>query len=210
MFRIFFITLLLCLTGCTAVTPLTPKVTYYLLDEVPLTAPQPPTGQAIIQVTAITVPEYLNRSNLVMRKANQEMSFANYHSWADSLPAAMQRVVVQALNQNTTNISYSRYCATANCPRLQIAVDHFYPTESGDVVLAGSYVFASKSGATRPVPFVLTKALESGGYHEAVQQMRELLWALSDHIEKQRQHLKAEHAKGNPGPGLIENTGVVF
>lgn len=209
MLRLVSIGLILWLSGCTSVSPLTPQVTYYLLDDTPQVSQTVQTNTKPINVSRIVVPEYLNRTNLVMRKSNKEMLFANYHSWADSLPQAMQRVLVQNLNETANAIKYTRHCPDNQCAQLRLIVDHFYPTEDGQVVLAGSYFYTKNTSATALEPFVLTRDLENGGYNEAVQRMRELLSDLAKQIE-QSQSSKRDHQSDDHTAPSVENAGVVF
>lgn len=210
MLRIILVLMAVWLSGCTSVSPLTPQVTYYLLDEIPKAQIQEQiqSDQPQIQVARIAVPDYLNRPSLVMRRNNQQMTFANYHSWADSLPTAMQRVIVSALNQTSATVQYTRHCTLRKCAQLQIVVDHFYPTETGDVVLSGSYSFTGTTAKSSPKPFTLTETLKSGGYNEAVQKMRELLFDLAEQI--QRQKGEGDHLSGGHDKASVQNTGVVF
>jgi len=156
-----------------------PVPRFYLLDDLP--KPIENRADALIALNKIIVPDFLKQRNLVIRQQNQQISIANFHSWADDLPESIRRVVINDLNRNNRKYRITKYCS--DCPVLSISIDHFYPTDDGSVMLAGSYVLDSNSSAESiRETFSFTGTLRSDGFTEAVFQMRQLLRLLSDDI----------------------------
>jgi uncharacterized lipoprotein YmbA len=60
-----------------------------------------------------------------------------------------------------------------------VSIDHFYPTQSGDVLLSGTYTKVSVDKSQQQVRFLLNSRLEKGGYDEAVVVMRDLVSKLA-------------------------------
>lgn len=133
-----------------------------------------------IKVQPVNLPNYLNQPNLVLKLSNHQIKIANYHFWAQDLSMSIQRVIINDLNSATRDFMYTQSCA--KCDELIISIDHFYPTEQGDVVLSGTYEKISMDGQHEQTRFSLSKALTQGGYDEAVAAMRELLGELAQSI----------------------------
>lgn len=171
-------------SGCAMNEP-TPQTTYYLLDPHPA-ATNTTLEHTRIRVAPILLPDYLKQPNLVMREETNELRLANYHSWADNLGDAIQRVVISESNQLTNAYSFVAHCGV--CDTVSISVEHFYPTRGGQVVLAGSFEVAAaggRAGTSLVRQFSFASPLEKEGYDNAVEQLRQLLTRLSQDIVNQ-------------------------
>lgn len=171
----------LVLASCASKPPPVPH--YYVLDNLKQSSSKP-SGKPLA-VAEISVPDYLRQRKLVMRQSSQQILFANYHSWADDLPASMRRVLIDELSAASSIYRFVERCI--DCGGLQIRVDQFYPTDTGQAVLSGSYSLqlkekAGQGGEAQFQPFHLERALRDDGYDEAVFQMRQLLLDLSQVI----------------------------
>jgi uncharacterized lipoprotein YmbA len=169
--------------GCVNTAP-QPESYYYILDDTQQNAPQNEilartTTQ--VRVLPVRVPDYLRQPNLVLKLSNHQIKIANYHFWAEDLSQSIQRVLVNELNNKGTSVNYTQRCIS--CDELAIVLDHFYPTEQGEVVLSGTYEITSKAQTTVTKRFSLTQSLTEGGYDEAVASMRALLTDLAGQIK---------------------------
>ncbi|MFT6267969.1 MAG: putative lipoprotein YmbA [Alphaproteobacteria bacterium] len=174
------------LLGC--VTSTTPTETFnYILDNDPVGSQNTLATASIIakkagiKVLPVQVPDYLNQPNLILKLSNHQIKIANYHFWAEDLSQSIQRVLINELNNAHNDLSYTQRCV--GCDELAITIDHFYPTEQGDVVLSGTYENVLKDGSRSQTRFSLTKKLEKGGFDEAVSAMRALLGELAQQIK---------------------------
>ncbi len=164
--------------ACASTEP-TSSIKYYVLDAHPAPIRQS-LSDYLIQVLPISVPQYLDQPNLVLRESDQKMRIASYHSWADNLADSIQRVLVNELNRKNTDFSMAYECK--DCAALGVLIEHFYPTANGDVVLSGSYTLDVGHGTPHRSHFFFTKALAADGYSEAVKQMRQLLEELAEQL----------------------------
>jgi len=176
---LFTLPLLFAMSGCST-TESVPDSYYYILDSV--SEAETPAASIAKNVTQIKVrpvilPDYLNQANLVMKLSDHQIKIANYHFWAEDLRQSIQQVLIKELNNNSQTSSFGQECA--NCDELVINIDHFYPTETGEVLLSGSYYRKSNYQANK---FFLKMELKRGGYDEAVSAMRKLLTELAQQI----------------------------
>lgn len=178
--RTFFtLAIISVLTAC-ASSEIATKNRYYILDDI---AQKNATNGKIVDKSSVTkirtvvVPSYLNQSNLVLKLNNHQIKIAHYHFWADDLRQSIQRILINDLNKHHSTISYASECIT--CDELVITIEHFYPTETGEVVLAGTYYNTNDYIHKN---FLLQKELNQGGYDEAVAVMRNLLSELASKI----------------------------
>lgn len=174
---------LFALAGCIN-TQQAPQTFYYILDSTPQPASQTndvKLGDSVkqIKVNPVVLPDYLNQPNLVLKLSDHQIKIANYHFWAEDLRQSIQQVLINELNLQNPKTSFSKICSGA-CLTLDITIDHFYPTEDGDVMLAGTYYQSDTRVIKR---FVLKRSLSNGGYDEAVPAMRALLSELASQIE---------------------------
>ncbi|WP_251360207.1 membrane integrity-associated transporter subunit PqiC [Kangiella sp. TOML190] len=171
-----FCSLLILLSACSSSPP---AMNYYLLDSTPV-AIDPSPGQTLIKLSDVSVPNYLDQTNLVMRDANHKLIVANYHSWADDMSNTIRRVLMADLNQASNNYSFVSSCET--CTNLEVSVEHFYPTQQGDVILSGTYQLKDDSSLRRN--FLIKNSLPASGYEQSVATMRESLKQLAQEINQ--------------------------
>ncbi len=177
--------------GCSLIEAEKP-VNYYVLDAKPV-APKMLQKQTLVAVDAIQLPDYLDQPNLVLRDSSQKLHVAFYHSWAEDFASAIRRVMISELNQSDTTVRYVQRCD--NCQKLSIALNHFYPTTEGEVILAGDYVFDNESEYSSdlnseehqvPSAFLIEASLSADGYEHAVKKMRLTLGQLAKQIVTSR------------------------
>jgi len=90
-FSLFCLLSLSFLTGCGSSSP----INYYVLSS-PSTSP--PAGTSpIIGVGAVTIPEYLNRENMVFNSEENALFIADSDRWAEPLQKGIQRVLAMNL-----------------------------------------------------------------------------------------------------------------
>lgn len=171
------------ITSCSTKNP--NKVSYYLLDPNPSVSNQLHTKDAqLVRIQAIKLPSYLDKANLVMLDSNNKLVFANYHSWADNFSSAIYRVITNDLNASQHKKLFVSDCK--DCSSLKISIEHFYPTEQGEVILSGKYLFRQHNKELRN-GFFLKENLEIDGYIHSVNKQRLLLKKLAAEINQQIQ-----------------------
>ncbi|MFT7528641.1 MAG: putative lipoprotein YmbA [Arenicella sp.] len=174
------ILLCLLLSACSTTT-LKPQAKYYLLDSLP--ASESNDAKRIVAINSISMPAYLDQPNLLMRQADQQIIMPNDHRWAGNLRDSVRRVLRAELNRIVRGFRFEETCQ--DCGGLTITIRHFYPTDAGEVFLAGSYsLIQEPQQAAHQVPFSFRGNMREAGYGEAVNQMRLLLLELSQHIRR--------------------------
>lgn len=161
------------LSACSLSNQNQPLAQYYLFDANPSRLVVKPHATAI-KINRINLPLYLNTSNLIMLDGESGIIPANFHLWADSLDRSIERALINDLNLLNNEFQFVSDCQ--ECSSLTLTIDHFYPTSTGKVLLAGRYVFEGSTGA---LPFFIENRLEAAGYEHAVAAMRKQIKALA-------------------------------
>ncbi len=84
---------------------------FYVLSAIPESGPiaQTTTGESdiLIGIGPITLPAYLNRSQIVTRTSENELNLAEFHLWAEPLKDSISRVLMESLSSmlNTNQIA---------------------------------------------------------------------------------------------------------
>jgi len=130
---------LISLSACTSSVDI-PNTYYYVLDaNAPNSSYNQPVikhGDRIVKVLPVQVPDYMRQPNLVLKLQDHEIKIANYHFWAEDLRLSIQRVLLKELNAMHGDIHFSERCSP--CEEILMIIDHFYPTEGGEVILAAT------------------------------------------------------------------------
>lgn len=177
--------LLISITGCTG-TPV--AIYYYQLDdardqqisEINLEKRQ------VVALQRLEVPGYLKQTSLVMKQQDQRLHFSASHIWAETPDQAIYHALLEDLNNLSEEyyfIAWHNQHKTRQKHSARIVIRHFYPTESGDVVLAGSIELTDMQDDTVTVrEFYLETALQKDGYAHAIKIMREQVTALAKEV----------------------------
>lgn len=168
------------LNACVNSTP-PPDTFYYVLDPAPQTFTAK-TNARPYKVKPVMLPDYMNQPNLVLKLNDHQIKITNYHFWAADLRQSVQSVLINELNLINSGASFSKNCS--QCTEITVYIQHYYPTESGDVVLSGSYQINSDKQNQSQYSFSFNSSLQKGGYDEAVAAMRMLLDELAIDINK--------------------------
>lgn len=166
------------LSACVSSEP-PPESFYYVLDPKPQSFAAK-TASKQYKILPVIVPDYMNQPNLVLKLSDHQIKISHYHFWAQDLRRSIQRVLISELNQANTEVSFVQSCT--RCEQISVILHHYYPTESGDVRLSGSYLINSGYSSQQQHSFSFTRSLQTGGYEEAVSVMRVLLDDLAINI----------------------------
>ena len=89
--------LLLALVGAGACVSSAPPRSYLLSADTPSASPGTAAGP-IVAVGPVVIPQYLDRSSIVVLASHDEIGFSDAHEWAEPLRAGVARVVAQNLS----------------------------------------------------------------------------------------------------------------
>lgn len=168
----------LLLAACTTSKTPQPDVVYYVLDGLPQT--HSIENRQAVTLGSLQVPAYLNQLNLVMRQKSHQIYVAKYHSWAEPVPDSIRRVMKQEITAASDNYLVTHNCE--DCLRVDLNIEHFYPTDTGQVILAGEYTLVKGTQLSTPNKFNYAEQLSESGYQHSVEKLRGLLIKLSEDI----------------------------
>ena len=179
--RFILLLAMLCLVGCAQ-----PGKKFYMLTAA---GPSASGGGMGIGVGPVTLAEYIDRPNLVIQQAPNELSVAEDHRWAGSLSASIARITGVNLGRllNTGNVRVYPWQRDEEI-RYQVTLDirQLHSGEDGHAVIeAGwrAYSLPERSlKASRT--FVAREPLASDGYPAMVAAQSKLIARLAEDIAK--------------------------
>ena len=133
--RPYVVTLLvLMIAGCGT----SPTVHYYGLDTIDIAYTKDPAGSSTLALGPFRVPEYLNRSQLVIRGANAEIIVDDTSHWAEPLNDAVHRILasnVDSLLESMVVLAYPSAAVLDVDYRLVGRIVRFDSDQNGRIVL---------------------------------------------------------------------------
>ena len=164
------------------------KVNYYLLDKAGagIEATSPAQKEKVL-VSEVRLANYLKKSNIPIQLANHQLYYSREHLWAEPLPLAIKRTLVNDLNKNSQKNHFitGQHPNSENITRKVIVqFDHFITTDRSKVIASGKYwlVAGNEQTQTMEYSFNMDKTLRLDGYPHAVSQLRHILFSLSEEI----------------------------
>ena len=179
------------LYGCANSTAI-PDTFYYVLEATPSLDSSPKQSASsneqhisnsgvakYFSVSPVKLPLYMNQANLVLKLSDHKIKVSNYHYWAEDIGTSSQNIIIKELRQLMPQIGVYSRCQ--DCINIDIEIEHFYPSEQGEVYLSGSFTLKTGNRISAH-SFSFKQALENGGFEESVSVMRELLSSLAREI----------------------------
>ncbi len=203
-FRILIL-LTLFLAACGAKT----SYRYYTLAPVPSgtdgRSVGPGAPQVVLGIGPVTIPDYLDRPQIVTRTSRNELTLSEYRRWAGSFGSDASRVLEENLDtmlsaDGVAVVSWRR--GVPNDYRVAVQITRFDVTEGADVELKAQWVIYAKDG--KQVLLLresdIRKPVTGSGYDPAVEGMGQALADLSRDI-LQGVRLVRESGVGAQGAG---------
>ena len=128
-------TIALCFSaGCAT----SPASKFYTLNAVPVVEQPPGVGQVAIAIDPVTIPELVDRSQIVSRLDANRVSIDEFARWAEPLRSQIPRVLAADLAQFIPGAIVSTYPQRVddNAYRVSVDVQGFDTSTSGAVTLA--------------------------------------------------------------------------
>jgi uncharacterized lipoprotein YmbA len=128
-------TIALCfLAGCAT----SPASKFYTLSAVPLVEQSPDAAQVVIAIDPVTVPELIDRSQIVTGLDANRVSIDEFARWAEPLKSQIPRVLAADLAQFIPGAIVSTYPQRVddNAYRVSVDVQGFDASTNGAVMLA--------------------------------------------------------------------------
>jgi uncharacterized lipoprotein YmbA len=115
----------------------------------------------IIQLRAISVPHYLERSQIVRSSEGYRMDVLSNDWWGEPLDSMMSRILIQELNQRlpgSTVYGDSGAISTPSDATVEINLQRFDLDRDGSVLLSTQVAVEGKRPVTRGVPLTVHPA----------------------------------------------------
>ena len=122
------------LSGCAT----SPESKFYTLSAVPVVEQSPKVAQVAIAIDPVTVPELIDRSQIVTKVDANRVSIDEFARWAEPLKSQIPRVLAADLEQFIPGAIVSSYPQRVddNAYRVSVDVQSFDTSMSGAVTLA--------------------------------------------------------------------------
>lgn len=139
--RVAVIALVL-LAGCGA----TPKESFYTLASAPPVETQSATT---VHVALASLPEAVDRTPVVIRKAPNQVDIDDFHRWAEPLKYAIPRVVAANLSKELggARVSSGRAGGTTADYRVALEITRFESSFADGATLEAAWTVSRKTGA---------------------------------------------------------------
>ena len=125
-----------------------------------------------IVISAVTLPELVDRPQIVTRDSANRVNVSEQNLWAEPLKSAIGRVVAARLTETLAPARVASYPqASIAAPDLRITIDvqRMDAVPGGQAVVEALWsVLRSSDGLTRPGRTVATRQVDGVGYEEAV------------------------------------------
>ncbi len=182
------------LAGCSSSTPQTTRYTLAAFASPPTIATQN-IEKETVAIGKLLLPSYLSQSSIALELEDGSIHLARYHRWAEPLREAIRSDLVRKLSIQLPELRIEpefRQAANAK-QRLDIEIDSFHGTESGDITLRGNWMlFDSSNTMLVDRPFDFTESQKTDGYSALVEVHSKLIEKLAEQIAKGVQKRSAE------------------
>jgi uncharacterized lipoprotein YmbA len=206
-FRILIL-LTVFLAGCGAKN----SYRYYTLAPIPADPDgrnvEPGAPQIVLGIGPVTIPDYLDRPQIVTRTSRNELTLSEYRRWAGSLSSDVSRVLEENLDAmlSADGVDVVSWCrGVPNDYRVAVQITRFDVREGADVELKAQWVIYAKDG--KQVLLLresdIRKSVAGSGYDSAVEEMGQALAGLSRDILQGVRFVK-DSGFGEPGAGVGE------
>jgi uncharacterized lipoprotein YmbA len=134
-------------SGCVKLQPVADKTRFYVLSPLQATASSTPaTGEYLaIGIGRIDIPDYLQRKQIAVRKASNEIQYSETFHWAERLDKGIQRVLGANFAEllGSTNVVLSAGGPNSVQAEVYVSVQRFESNDQGRVVLEARWRIAN-------------------------------------------------------------------
>jgi uncharacterized lipoprotein YmbA len=139
-----------------------------------------------IGIGPVSIPEYLNRSQIVSRPGRYEIEISDINLWAESLDATIPKIVSENISKILSTDRVYIYPWTQKAPDYQVKIDiiQFDGSMPGNVVIFSRWSLLKDGEETDIInqQFNTRKPIAGQGYEGMVSTMSLVLYDLCYHI----------------------------
>jgi uncharacterized protein len=140
----------LVISGCFNLRRVTDPTRFYVLSALPAGAPASPASpeRLAVGLGRIEIPAYLQDRRIAIRQGPHEMTYSDFHQWAERLDKGIQRVVAADLASHLSSdrVVISNWQRGEVRAEVRVDVQQFECDERGGVVLEANWQIASPGG----------------------------------------------------------------
>ena len=188
-----------CLTFVTAACSSSPRVTFYTLEP----GVKAETAAAALAVPAVsvgpvTLPEVVDRPQLVVRVADNRVEILEMHRWAEPLKSEIPRLIAEDLRRllgSSRVASYLQHAGVDADYRVLVDIQRFESTPGEAVTVEAIWsLHRAAGGAVKTGRSLVREPVDAVGYDPLVAAYGRALLAVSRDLAGA---IQAETAKGN-------------
>jgi len=177
-------TLLLLLVGCSQ----SPPTDFYTLSSLQLPPGGLSTPKTVVGVGPVTLPDYLDRPQIVTRASGNRVMLADFDSWVEPINSMFTRVLVQNLSvllASDNVISLPQRRATPLDYQVEVDVSRFDADATGRAVLDARWRVFGQGGeqlVEEGRSTIVEPAVDASDYEAVVASMSKALAQMSSDI----------------------------
>jgi uncharacterized lipoprotein YmbA len=167
------------------------KSNYYMLDHiVPVSTVRPVSERLEVQlgIGPVTLPEYLNRTQIVQRTGRHGIDIAEYHRWAEPMESSISRVLAENLSDLLITENITPYPRGATFPEYRVEIDiiQFDSDSIGNVQLTARWALLQGRNDNQISwkKFSIKRPIAGQGYPGMVSAMSLILYDFSREIAR--------------------------
>ena len=190
--------LALLVAGCAG----SPPVNLYTLSAVGLPSTDirvPPSTPAVVAVGPVTLPDYIDRPQIVTRKSAYQLELAAYDQWAAPLYDMLPRVLVEDVGLRLPSdrvVAFPQIGDASFDYRIAVDVSRFDVDATGEATLAARWQLYARSTAQALLVAdeTLQRRIEGQGYDAYAAALSGVLADLGDRIAREVNSARAAAA----------------
>ncbi|MDP0501218.1 MAG: PqiC family protein [Verrucomicrobiota bacterium JB022] len=133
----------LTLSGCVNLEPSADPTRFYVLHSGLSDAPATDETSRVLTLQEVRLPSYLQGSKIAVHGQGFGISYSDWHRWGEELDVGLTRVLAEYLNASLPSYQVDtgrRRYLPAGAPVLEVEIERFEGTQSGEVWVAARYI----------------------------------------------------------------------
>lgn len=153
-------------------------------------------GSAVIAVGPVSLPDYIDRPQIVVRTGANTVEQATFDQWGGSLDDMVPRLLVSDLGNRLPGDHFVSFPQVGDLPfdyRVPVSISQFDVSRSGEAVLVANWQVRGKSGAILVRETIARVQAEGTSYAQRVAALSGAIGQLTDQIAAALAGLPREH-----------------
>jgi uncharacterized protein len=157
-------------------------------------------GVRVIAVGPVSIPDYVDRPQIVLRESANQVQIASFDNWAGALSDMIDRVLLEDLSAQLPNdhvVAFPQGGAAVFDYRVAVQLSRFDVSTAGEAVVTASWRVWDRLGTKTRLTTSATTRAESAGatYQDRVAALSRALADLATEIARSLQRLEPERSR---------------